>query len=84
MQCWRLGARLWRKAAERGFGVTAQILGHNYQSGWEVPQDYVKAARWWRKAAEQGYIDAQYNLGVSSLSFPSTGPSHVLRGYQGL
>ena len=38
-------------------------LGHHYEVGYAVEQNYTEAVKWYRKAAEQGDADAQNNLG---------------------
>lgn len=38
-------------------------LGHMYDRGVGVPQDFKEAASWYRKAAEQGHAMAQFYLG---------------------
>ena len=53
-----------RRSAEEGDAVAQDHLGHMYEGGHGVPQDYAEAIRWYRKAAEQGDADAQYNLGL--------------------
>ena len=40
-------------------------LGHAYDNGDRVKQNYTEAVRWCRKSAEQGNVDAQYFLGVA-------------------
>ena len=39
------------------------FLGHMYDHGEGVPQDYAEAVKWYRLAADQGKAKAQYNLG---------------------
>ncbi len=40
------------------------FLGEFYKQGYQVPQDYAKAAYWYRQAAAQGMPKAQNNLGL--------------------
>ena len=40
------------------------MLGHMYENGEGVPQDYPQALRWYRAAADQNNAGAQFNLGV--------------------
>jgi TPR repeat protein len=42
-------------------------LGHLYEIGDGVPEDFTEAAKWYRKAAEQGNAEAQLYLGCSYL-----------------
>jgi TPR repeat protein len=53
-----------KKRAEAGAAKAQNDLGHTYNFGEGVPQNYEEALKWYRKAADQGYADAQYNLGV--------------------
>jgi hypothetical protein len=52
-----------RKAAEQGDADAQCNLGHCYDNGKGVTQNYTEAVKWFRKAAEQGDADAQYKLG---------------------
>ena len=58
-------AKTFRKLAEQGDSVAQYNLGHMYDSGLGVSQDYAEAVRWYTRAAEQGNAGAQFNLGVS-------------------
>jgi len=49
--------------AKRGDPEVQFNLGHMYNTGRGVAQDYAEAVRWFRKAADQGHTDAQVNLG---------------------
>ena len=75
---WRVTVALWlivlpgvgfaesdlQRKAENG-EVAAQFnLGHMYDNGQGVLQDYKQAVKWYRLAADQGHADAQYNLGI--------------------
>lgn len=40
------------------------FLGEFYKQGYQVPQDYAKAAYWYSQAAAQGMPKAQNNLGL--------------------
>jgi TPR repeat protein len=56
-------AVLWRPLAEKGYAFAQLCLGHLYEDGEGVPQDYQQAAFWYGKAATQGDADAQSALG---------------------
>ena len=49
--------------AENGDAKAQFSLGHAYDFGKGIQQDYEKAAEWYARSAEQGYAKAQYNLG---------------------
>jgi TPR repeat protein len=57
-------ARLYRKAAEAGYGPAQYDLGYLYEMGLGVERDLKQAATWYRKAADQGDPEAQNNLGT--------------------
>ena len=50
--------------AEDGNELAQFELGHMYENGRGVTQDYAEAMKWYRLAADQGYAAAQNNLGV--------------------
>jgi TPR repeat protein len=55
------------KAAALNFGPAMLNLGHSYQTGWGVEQNYKLAREWYLKAAteEAGYNEkASFNLGL--------------------
>lgn len=54
--------RLYRRAAESGFGGAQNSLGNLYLIGAGVVQDYASARAWYEKAAASGYADALLNL----------------------
>jgi len=56
---------MWTNAANQGHTRAQFHLGHNYQTGRGVTQDYKKGLPWLRKAAAQGSSAAQYTLGVT-------------------
>jgi TPR repeat protein len=58
-------AHACRVKAEQGDVNAEYDLGHMYNHGLGVTQDYAEAARWWRKAADQGNAIAQYDLGLA-------------------
>ena len=53
-----------RKQSEQGDLVAQNELGQLYESGKEIPKNYVKAREWYLKAADQGLAEAQNNLGL--------------------
>jgi TPR repeat protein len=50
--------------AERGDVAAAAWLGHLYETGKGVPQDYYEAAKWYYRAATRGHGGAQYALAM--------------------
>ena len=50
------------QAANQGDVIAQYNLGALYDSGEEVPQDYIQAFKWYKLAAEQGDESAQYNI----------------------
>jgi TPR repeat protein len=49
--------------AEEGNPEAQEEIGHMYDDGTGVPQDYAEAIRWYRLAAAQGNAQAQNSLG---------------------
>lgn len=56
--------KYYRLAANQGQPYSQYLLGHAYETGKGIEQDYQEAARWYKLAADQGYAAAQYNLGM--------------------
>ena len=56
--------RLWRAAAEQGYGESQAQLCEAYADGQDVAQDDHKAADWCAKAAEKGDAHASYYWGT--------------------
>ena len=54
----------WRKAADKGDAEAMYNIGHLYEKGHGVEQDYIEAMRWFRKAADKGNAEAMFNIGV--------------------
>lgn len=54
----------FEKLAKQGQAEAQRFLGHMYDKGLGVPQDFNKAISWYRKAAEQKDPAAQYHLGL--------------------
>jgi TPR repeat protein len=51
-------------AAEQGHPAAQSNLGHQYNVGQGVPQDYAEAIKWFRLSAEKGFPGGQTNLGT--------------------
>jgi TPR repeat protein len=62
-----LGAQAFRRAAERGHGLSQVQIGMMYYHGKLYEQNRALAAEWLEKAASQGIPNAQHNLGVMFL-----------------
>lgn len=56
--------RAWLPLAERGSAQAQNNLGHLYEEGFGVAQNYTQAMSWYRKAAHQGLAEAQHNVGM--------------------
>ena len=56
--------RIFRLLADQGDATAQYRLGHLYDAGSGVTQDYVQAVRWYRLAADQGVAAAQFGLGT--------------------
>lgn len=56
--------QMLQRQAAQGHTEAQTTLGHLYNNGRGVPQDYVKAAQWYEKAAALGDMKAQYHLGA--------------------
>jgi TPR repeat protein len=56
--------RAWIKMADEGVAEAQNNVGHLYEEGFGVAQDYPKAMSWYKKAAEQGLAEAQHNIGM--------------------
>ena len=52
-----------RELAEAGDAAAQTELGHRYDDGRDVVQDYAGAVSWFRRAAEQGFAPGQAALG---------------------
>lgn len=57
-------AKIYSKAARKGYRVAQFNLGLQYEKGTGVPQNYTEAAKYFRMAADQGMGSAQLRLGV--------------------
>jgi TPR repeat protein/serine/threonine protein kinase len=56
-------ARLFRKAADRGYAGAQYWLGVCYFRGFGVTKNLPEALAWYHKAAAQGYAEAENSLG---------------------
>jgi TPR repeat protein len=57
------GSALLLKGAQDGDHLAQMTLGYGYKNGFDLPQDYRKAAYWFQKSADQGDEEAQLALG---------------------
>lgn len=56
--------RSWLPLAEAGSAEAANNIGHMYEEGLGVAQNYQTAMDWYRKAAQQELPQAQHNVGL--------------------
>lgn len=56
--------RAWLPLAEEGVAEAQNNVGHMYEKGLGVAQNYANAMQWYRRAAEQGLAEAQLNIGL--------------------
>ena len=56
--------RAWIRMANEGIPEAQNNVGHLYEEGFGVAQDYPKAMSWYRQAADQGLAEAQHNIGM--------------------
>jgi TPR repeat protein len=56
--------RAWLPLAEAGSAEAQNNLGHMYEEGMGVSQNYQTAMDWYRRAAEQDLPQAQHNVGL--------------------
>ena len=56
--------RAWLPLAEEGVAEAQNNVGHMYEKGLGVAQNYASAMQWYRRAAEQGLAEAQLNIGL--------------------
>jgi len=56
--------RAWLPLAEQGSAQAQNNLGHLYEEGFGVAQDYTQAMSWYKKATHQGLAEAQHNVGM--------------------
>ena len=63
--------------AAQGNTEAQTTLGHLYNNGRGVPQDYTKARQWYEKAAAQGDAGAHFQLGGLYLGAKDVPRDHV-------
>ncbi len=56
--------RAWKDLADSGVAEAQNNVGHLYEKGLGVSQDYSQAREWYKKAADQRLPEAQHNLGM--------------------
>lgn len=56
--------RAWLPLAEAGSAESQNNIGHMFEEGLGVSQNYQTAMSWYRKAAEQDLAQAQHNVGL--------------------
>lgn len=56
--------RAWLPLAEEGIPEAQNNVGHMYERGMGVAQNYSVAMQWYRRAAEAGLAEAQLNIGL--------------------
>lgn len=54
-------AKWYRRAAEQGNGEAQYLLGHCYEQGIGVAQDYMKAVEWYKRAASKYWENFLYS-----------------------
>ena len=55
--------RAWLPLANAGIAQAQNNMGHTYEEGLGVAQNYTTALDWYRKAADSGLAEAQQNVG---------------------
>ena len=56
--------RAWLPMAEEGVAEAQNNVGHMYEKGLGVAQNYAMAMQWYRRAAEQDLSEAKLNIGL--------------------
>ena len=56
--------RAWLPMAEKGVAEAQNNVGHMYERGLGVAQNYALAMQWYRRAADQDLAEAQLNIGL--------------------
>ena len=56
--------RAWLKLGKAGAAEAQNNVGHLYEEGYGVSQNYAEAMVWYRQAADQGLAEAQHNVGM--------------------
>ena len=56
--------RAWKKLAKDGDARAQNNIGHMYEEGLGVAQNYSEAMDWYKQAAKSRLPEAQYNVGL--------------------
>ncbi len=56
--------RAWIDLARDGVPEAQNNVGHLYEQGYGVSQNYTEAMTWYKQAADQGLAEAQHNVGM--------------------
>lgn len=56
--------RAWLDLAREGAPEAQNNVGHLYEQGFGVAQNYAEAMNWYKQAADQGLAEAQHNVGM--------------------
>ena len=56
--------RAWRGLAKEGVPQALNNIGHLYEQGYGVSQDYSEAMNWYKQAASKGLAEAEHNVGM--------------------
>jgi len=56
--------RAWRGLAKEGVPQALNNIGHLYEQGYGVSQDYLEAMNWYKQAASKGLAEAEHNVGM--------------------
>ena len=56
--------RAWKTLAKKGDARAQNNIGHMYEEGLGVAQNYTEAMTWYKKAAESKLPEAQFNVGL--------------------
>jgi uncharacterized protein len=56
--------RAWIDMAREGAAEAQNNVGHLYEQGHGVSQNYTQAMNWYKQAADQGLAEAQHNVGM--------------------
>ena len=56
--------RAWIAMARGGTAEAQNNVGHLYEQGYGVSQNYTQAMNWYKQAADQGLAEAQHNVGM--------------------
>ena len=56
--------RAWIAMAREGVAEAQNNVGHLYEQGYGVSQNYTQAMNWYKQAADQGLAEAQHNVAM--------------------